>query len=114
MTKYLTSTLRVPYKHLTSTGNEDDEVPSHGNALTLSTHQVRGTAEVTKGILAGAVPRLQRAEALLCNTDAWLGQRMMRGFCALQLAICLLAQAVHDAWTVCFAAGHLPARTGSA
>ena len=52
----------------------------------------RGVAEMTDNQLAEAVPRLQQAASLLNASEVWLGQRMIRGLCALTLGICLLAQ----------------------
>ena len=61
---------------------------------------VRGVAEMTDGQLEEAVPRLQRADALLAATESWVGQRMVRGLCTLTLGLCMVAQSkyVQGAW----------------
>ena len=52
---------------------------------------VRGVGGLTDGQLAVALPRLQLADSLLGSTEAWVGQRMARGFVMLTLGICMVA-----------------------
>ena len=63
---------------------------------------VRGVAELTDGQLAIALPRLKVADTLLSSSEAWIGQRLLRAFCALSYGLCLIAQQhfMKGAWKI--------------